>query len=733
MPILAHTIPQHYGGGGWEFGNSLGFYFRGDVTSTGLARIVGSPILRVELLNPWYTAEANLSAFTDPPFTVSDEPNVFTYGGIIQSDINSPAEIVSAYDRKFSAMAWSSALQKYVLFGGVDSVRALNDTWLNDGGCANDWNIVYPQQNPPARWGHCMVEAMEGVLIFGGFDANNKPLNDTWYFNGENWLQVFPVDGEVPRPRGGAAMCNISAFITLFGGTDGKRYFNDTWVLSVAQTNATWVNIVPQGEFGGALAPAPRAFMYYNNSGSSMRIFGGRTGLLPTGEDTDGDWIDDGLEYELGGPDEGRDPRANALITSSAALNTNAVEKLPYTYLQFGPPTEPLGAQWTWLADFESPSTNMTQFAQFVPPNYVTFLNLPFENLPFRQFVGGYSASYPDEINKWYHKHAIGDPLDPRDVWELGIPRGTPGNNLAPSYAYSGRWCWGTSLGGSYPNNAIMELYTPLFSLSRPASSPPSTDPSNLNEYFLVFHEWLDLADPNDFVRIEAVRPKTMADVVTRVSGVGKPPITILPNRNNSANTTGEWRRVIVPLEPIANETNLYLRFVLQTSSSGVAGGWYIDDFAIIQGGLIYGTNATAGMKMYLLGINGTNPVKVTTTGTDGAFGFNLLPSGNYKVVAGNGGAEGVFVGGAGWTQWVVGFEVTPIIVDIRINSPALLTWNAVPGLTYEVQVATPESIITANPWTKLAEVTASSSVASYVDLMSETTRSRFYRIVLKY
>ena len=54
-----------------------------------------------------------------------------------------------------------------------------------------------------------------------------------------------------------------------------------------------------------------------------------------------------------------------------------------------------------------------------------------------------------------------------------------------------------------------------------------------MNSYFLVFHEWLDLNDSNDVVRVEAVRPETPADINTRQTGVDKPVLPVLPNRNN--------------------------------------------------------------------------------------------------------------------------------------------------------------------------------------------------------
>jgi len=752
LEILNHTATMYGSNIVWEYGNNMGFYLRGIPSSTGQAYISGWPILTVELAKPWYLAPLNMTNIVvnnGGTFGITDDGDVHA-GTLIR-----PA-VITPYYRKWTSLAWGSDIDVYVLFGGVDSVRVLNDTWTTPGdGFA--WTKRTPPVNPPGRWAHNMVEGMEGVVMFGGFDANNRPLNDLWYYyfdmsQGYAWVQLFPEDGEIPRPRGGAAMCNIGAHIALYGGTDGKTYFNDTWLLETpgsVSTNAftepitnsmlRWINILPGGEQSGYMgyAPSPRAFAYYNREGATMQVFGGRCGVLPTGKDTDDDWLDDGLEIDLGGPDAGRDPRANALMYESAAINTNATEKMPYAFLQFGGLCRPApGTRWTWVADFES----MSYYTNPPPPlhpdqdeRYATQWGLPMEDerlFPVQPY--GYLTRVPNVTTLWYHKFGSGDPLDARDVWRLGAPRGNGGDNTAPQYAHSGRWVMGTSLAGSYANNSVMELYTPWFGLGFPAVDPISSDPSNGNEYFLSFFEWLDLADSRDMVRIEAIRPVTPADAATRVSGVGKPPIVILPNRNSAANTAGEWRRVVVPLEQIANETNLYLRFVLQSDSNGVAGGWYVDDFAIVQGGLIFGTNGTPG-TMYLIGIDGTNPVQQMVTGSDGSFGFDLVPAGTYRVVSGAGGAESTFVGGSSWSQWVTGFETTPIIVGIEINSPALLSWNAVAGLTYEVQVATPASIVTGTPWETLALVTAPGPVASFVDLQSDTVTSRFYRIVLKY
>lgn len=82
-----------------------------------------------------------------------------------------------------------------VLFGGLsaelgDDNFPLNDTWEYDG---EVWVEVTPTDSPTARWGHAMVydEAREVIVLFGGIDMDGNRLNDTWEYDGNTWRQRF--------------------------------------------------------------------------------------------------------------------------------------------------------------------------------------------------------------------------------------------------------------------------------------------------------------------------------------------------------------------------------------------------------------------------------------------------------------------------------------------------------------------------------------------------------------
>ncbi|HNR95177.1 MAG TPA: kelch repeat-containing protein [Kiritimatiellia bacterium] len=650
--------------------------------------------------------------------------------------------------RKSHGMVYDYLRDRMVLFGGMNGMQVFDETWEGEprfafrNGTQNmlsprmvAWSKVETDFAPPARWGHSMVydDVNERTLIFGGFDKNNEPLNDLWAYYGSkeieitvtnitgtneigevqtetetipaSWVKITDFkDSQRPSPRGGAMMVFFGgAFydrgfedysyghrdkVVLFGGTDGKSYFNDLWVYdenfsdpcldSCGDAGGRWILVDPGGEhsqgpspraFGsfvfaqnGALSPDAEGLGTYGKDAAGRKrsakscayLFGGRTGTLPTSKDTDQDMVDDGTEYELGGPAAGRDPRVNALVQKDMG------EMMPFAFNRIGtdmggysPPLR--GA----IANLEALSyvdrVHAFRMGALLSTAYFPFQGYPLETcLDYKQaeisdnwtdqpyddnntnmllWIIGVDAISPDWTNLWYHRAGFEDPDDSMDVWALGVPNNSSlGPIAAPPYAHSGRWCYGTGLTGPYPNDAVMELYSPIVNLNVPAVNGTSTN--NMNSYFLVFYEWLHLADSNDYVKIDAVRPETDADVRTRKPGLNKPVITVLGRRSNSSNTRGSWRKVVVPLDSLGGEPQVYFRFVLQSDSKNTSGGWYIDDIAILQGAELYGNyGSMAGEEVELLGENYNNNVQaVTQTGEGGYFEFGLLPTGNYMI-----------------------------------------------------------------------------------------------------
>lgn len=680
--------------------------------------------------------------------------------------------------RKSAGLVYDYDEDRLVMFGGIDGNTVYGDTHVGEiifNGSFSpqrvDWAQATPTLSPPARWGHSMAYDAKNkrVVLFGGFDAQHRPLNDLWFFSVETgqWTPFTTYrDDQIPQPRGGASMIYYGDYdysrgiagycvggnkqkIVLFGGTDGKTYFNDTWVFDDDQ--GRWILASPVGE--QSISPPPRAFasmVYAQNSRAlpdsagnstyqagenppcatpSAFLFGGRTGTLPTGRDTDFDLIEDGTEHELGGYAAGRDPRVNALIV------TNTSETIPYAFKRIGsvrasadPVTRGV------IANFESLRHDKPDV------EHAALYGLPYEGhvdqwtlttySPYRP--AGIDAISPEFSTLWYHRHGIGDPFDPRDRWQLGRPDNTLlGSNRSPAYAYSGRWVYGTDLKSSYPNNAMMELYSPLLNFTLPSTD--STATNNANSFFLVFHEWLDLADSNDVVRIDAVRPETPADIATRVTGINRPVKPVLPNRNNLHNTTGTWRRVIVPLDILANDSNVFLRFTLQSDGANArgAGGWYLDDVAVLQAYDISGTvtGMAPGDTLCLIGQNFNDQVQqCTQIQPGGGFQFGLLPLGNYQIVTPLGTNGPIVLSGPGvGTNINVSMLSPPLFTSIGFSSPLVIRWTATNGAAYKLDATT--NLIT-GPWVHLYSVTSGvNTTLSYTDAVP--TPGRIYRVAI--
>ncbi len=180
-----------------------------------------------------------------------------------------------------SAMAYDQSLGKILLYGGWDSRTNtfLNDLWLWDG---TDWTetkccamplmsghkmVTYPPEilstftaglgtqiwdgkiwheleisSPPDRPDSALVydSHRDLVILFGG-KRNGLLLNDTWIYDGEDWMELrFPI---VPPLRDAHAMFYDERrdSIILFGGIGETGVLGDTWELNLAEDLAGFI------------------------------------------------------------------------------------------------------------------------------------------------------------------------------------------------------------------------------------------------------------------------------------------------------------------------------------------------------------------------------------------------------------------------------------------------------------------------------------------------------------
>ncbi len=80
------------------------------------------------------------------------------------------------------------------------------------------------------------ASARDVAVLFGGYDGSSH-FNDTWEWTGSSWTQQ-PVSGPSAREDHAVAYLacgSTSGVVVLFGGRQGSQWFDDTWHYSLAQ------------------------------------------------------------------------------------------------------------------------------------------------------------------------------------------------------------------------------------------------------------------------------------------------------------------------------------------------------------------------------------------------------------------------------------------------------------------------------------------------------------------
>ena len=132
------------------------------------------------------------------------------------------------------ALAFCKKTEQNIISGGWTGSRRMNDTYILTG---DKWTKAETAIEffKGGFQNHVMVydEKRKTLVLFGGltvmFPAVQIPLGDTWEWNGLAWSRLN-VKG--PEPRWGHQMAydHSMGTILLFGGYDGKKFYDDTWI-----------------------------------------------------------------------------------------------------------------------------------------------------------------------------------------------------------------------------------------------------------------------------------------------------------------------------------------------------------------------------------------------------------------------------------------------------------------------------------------------------------------------
>jgi hypothetical protein len=146
-----------------------------------------------------------------------------------------------------------------VVFGGhfyknkVEGFQYLNDTYFLDIELSKWLKPTITGKVPPQRYGHSAIFAGGIILIFGGKGPKETIYNDLYTFDPDPkkniWLLANET-GEAPSPRFNHTANLWNKKMYIFGGWNGKDFFNDTVVYDLEKM--VWTKLETQG------TPLPR-------------------------------------------------------------------------------------------------------------------------------------------------------------------------------------------------------------------------------------------------------------------------------------------------------------------------------------------------------------------------------------------------------------------------------------------------------------------------------------------
>ena len=240
--------------------------------------------------------------------------------------LRSPATSPSALSGH--AMAYDSARDRVVLFGGTAASGNVSDTWEWDG---TNWAQRYSIASPSKRTVHVMAydSARGRVVLFGGLNGSTL-LGDTWEWDGSNWSQQSPVTNPSARYQHKMAYDSARGRVVLFGGIGIGGYRPETWEWD----GTNW------GQRNPATSPPARAAhaMAYDSARGRTVLFGGNVGSSIFSSET---WEWDGTTWSQ------RNPAASPLGRCNHAMAYDAARRR--TVLFAGSPNGPsFNDTWEW-------------------------------------------------------------------------------------------------------------------------------------------------------------------------------------------------------------------------------------------------------------------------------------------------------------------------------------------------------------------------------------------------
>lgn len=216
--------------------------------------------------------------------------------------------------RSSAVFGYMPSLQQAVLFGGLDaSNKPLNDTWVRQSAC---WTQLHPAQSPPANT--ILASAFDAntggfIVVVHGASGGSTYLDlATWLWDAQNW---HLASGVSPRVSAGqAAYDNVSGQVILFGTADVGGA-PQTWAWDGSKWSILSPGSSPTARYNAAMVPDPAT--------KKILLFGGVAGA--TGEVLGDSWTWNGNQWAKLAPQTSPPPRQQASAAPFASQGTSVV------------------------------------------------------------------------------------------------------------------------------------------------------------------------------------------------------------------------------------------------------------------------------------------------------------------------------------------------------------------------------------------------------------------------
>ncbi len=185
------------------------------------------------------------------------------------------------------SMVNDSINNRILVYGGVGSNGTyLTDLWAYDYQASSDivsWDKIQLSQTPNAVRNMEMGALGDQIVLFGGTNMQNTPLNETWLLTNGAWVKGDYTIAPTARTGMAGTDDKVSKF-WIFGGYDNNTQFNDLWVFDR--------NLNGWSQISALNAPPSRAYASLSYANGSLWLVGG--------QDTNGTLLNDVWRFNDG-------------------------------------------------------------------------------------------------------------------------------------------------------------------------------------------------------------------------------------------------------------------------------------------------------------------------------------------------------------------------------------------------------------------------------------------------